>query len=365
MQRLNAIDAISPAFTRTHALLFQPFRWGRTWKLCATAYLAFAGSLFVPVPLLLVLIPWHRLPPLPALRATIVLATLAYTLVIFAFFYLGSRLEMVEFEAVLTGQKLIAPMWRRYGVRVWPWLTLKAAIGTLVTLVFLPVFSHVIRSVTAGVEQLIQANAVLTQAPNSQIAPELIFGFFGQIFDAYALLIAFFLTLKLASTLLADFVLPFYLLEPIPLSAAVRRGLAILRDHPLSVLGYVCMKYLLAFLGLIAQSVMNQVVLIPFMLIFGIGAAALGIFSQTSAHTGVTGGAIAGIVLGYLFFLILIFYLQIGTLGYLFLLLQSYSQYFLGGLYPALGDRLSPPAPPYMPPPPPPRPIQLPHSPHF
>ena len=38
MQILRASEAVSPAFARTRLLLFSPFRFGRTWKLCATAY---------------------------------------------------------------------------------------------------------------------------------------------------------------------------------------------------------------------------------------------------------------------------------------------------------------------------------------
>ena len=58
MQRLSAIDAITPALNRTNFLFFKPFRWGRSWKLAASSYLALLGSIFVPVPLLLIAVPW-------------------------------------------------------------------------------------------------------------------------------------------------------------------------------------------------------------------------------------------------------------------------------------------------------------------
>ena len=52
MPILSALDAISPAFARTKLVLFSPFRKGRTWKLAATAYLATAGAVFLPFPLI-------------------------------------------------------------------------------------------------------------------------------------------------------------------------------------------------------------------------------------------------------------------------------------------------------------------------
>ena len=57
MQRLNAIDAITPAFTRTHEILFQPFRVGRSWKLAAAQYFGLLGAFFAPLPLMLLFIP--------------------------------------------------------------------------------------------------------------------------------------------------------------------------------------------------------------------------------------------------------------------------------------------------------------------
>jgi hypothetical protein len=58
MQILSALDAVSPAIARTKLVLYTPFRAGRTWKLSASAYLSFAGTLFFPFPFIyLIFIP--------------------------------------------------------------------------------------------------------------------------------------------------------------------------------------------------------------------------------------------------------------------------------------------------------------------
>jgi len=51
MRLLSAAEAITPSIERTKAVLFQPFRKGRTWKLSATAYLGRASTIFLPFPL--------------------------------------------------------------------------------------------------------------------------------------------------------------------------------------------------------------------------------------------------------------------------------------------------------------------------
>jgi hypothetical protein len=117
MQIYSALDALSPAFSRTKLVLFSPFRLGRTWKLGASAYLSVAGTVFVPFPLLLFgFVPLLRQASVPAgvvpiMTAAVIMATLVNLVV----FYLCSRLRFAFFDIVLHRGAFVTPAWRKYG----------------------------------------------------------------------------------------------------------------------------------------------------------------------------------------------------------------------------------------------------------
>jgi hypothetical protein len=108
MQPLNAIDALAPAFTRTHETLFHPFKLGRSWKLAASSYLGFAGAMFIPFPFFFLLIPTSAIPGFAAIRAFMLLATIVPTLIYLVILYFCARMELVVFEMVVTRAKFIA-----------------------------------------------------------------------------------------------------------------------------------------------------------------------------------------------------------------------------------------------------------------
>ena len=122
--------AVAPAFTRTHQTLFHPFRIGRSWKLAASQYLGFCGAMFFPLPLFFLLIP----ADVPVPRSLLLLVNVIPTILSLIILYLCGRMELVCFEMVVTRAKFVAPMWRRYSARVWPWIGLKILVGTAVTL---------------------------------------------------------------------------------------------------------------------------------------------------------------------------------------------------------------------------------------
>src|ERR1700678_2771455 len=130
MQPLNAIDAVAPAFTRTHQTLFHPFRIGRSWKLAASQYLGFCGAMFFPLPLFFLLIP----ADVPVPRSLLLLVNVSPTILSLIILYLCGRMELVFFEMVVTRAKFVAPMWSRYSARVWPWIGLKILVGTVITM---------------------------------------------------------------------------------------------------------------------------------------------------------------------------------------------------------------------------------------
>jgi hypothetical protein len=113
MRILSATEAVSPAIARMKLLLFKPFRFGRSWKLAATGYLAGSSALFLPLPLVyLTFIPFARRPGAPASAIALIVAEAAIFLAIyFVIFYLCSRLSF----AFLTSHSTVASSSHRRG----------------------------------------------------------------------------------------------------------------------------------------------------------------------------------------------------------------------------------------------------------
>ena len=353
MQRLNAIDAIAPAFTRTHRLLFSPFKLGRSWKLCASAYVAFAGSVFVPVGIFYAILP-HTSFMRPLILTGAAISTLVFLIV----FYLGARMELVQFEMVVTLQQNIAPMWRRYSARVWPTILAKVLLGTVITAALTPsllragqAYLHFLRTIphfTPG------------QHPSPAAVQAQMLQSLSGLSTFYLVFYGYFLLLKIFSTLLNDFVFPFYILEPITFVQALSRGLDVFLADPIQVILYLILKLILSVLGiimyLIAFLIAEIVLIIPLVLIIFVGVL-LGTLLTKAMGTAGTVLTIGGGIILYAAFILLIGYLAIGAFGYLLTLLESYGIFFLGGRYPLLGDLLEPPMPtPYTYTPPPPTP---------
>ncbi len=353
MQPLNAIDAIAPAFTRTHDLLFHPFRAGRTWKLAASSYLAYVGSMFFPFPLFLLFIPRALFAAQPAFLPVLWAAAAVTFLLYAAVFYCCVRLEFVEFEALVTRAKVIAPMWRRYAARAWPWFLLKVVGGTVICTAFAPFAARIIRTMIA-----ISLPSAASGAPPS---PALIAPMLHALFGFYAIFFAALLILKLFGTLLSDFVLPFYALEPIPLATAVQRGAQVIIRDPLHVILYLILKPILSIIGLILFEVAVLICLIPLALVAFLltllGAAFAHILPGAIGHLLLITAGVLVYFIAYLAFLAVI----IALVGYLWNLLEAYAIYFLAGRYPLLGDFLDPTPgiPPFTPPPAPPSPEEL------
>jgi hypothetical protein len=344
MQRLNAIDAISPAFTRVHELLFKPFRVGRTFKLTLVSYCAFAGSFFLPFPLLYVgvarlIAGAGRSPLFAALWAAATVATLIY----FGLYYVFARLQLVDFEMVVTLTRVVGPMWRKYPRKVWPWIGIKVALGLIAMSALLPVLLN-------GAHELIGVfTAVKDLGPHPP--PEAMAPLFRAFYGFYGLTILMFLIPKTISTVLEDFAMPFFLVENLPLGAAVQRGWAVLAADPLNCIGYLAMKLFLAIVGNTMLGVAIQICMIPVVLAFGI----VGFVGWLILHSAGPAGAllmVAGAVVLGACFVAVVFYAAILSSGYLFLLLDAYAIYFLGGRYPMLGNLLEPgPGGPFTPPP--------------
>ena len=326
MQPLSATDAVTPAFTRTRQVL-QPFRFGRSWKLAASAYVGRFGSVFIPWPLLLIT-PAFLSPP----EARVWMATGAAVLLalMLAFFYVFSRMQFVAFDIALTQEQMIAPIWRRYAGVTWPWTWLKVLIGTAGSLAVAPLFYISLERMIVNFKP---AGASTQPDPS----------FFFAIFGMYFLMIAFFLFLGAISSVLSDFVLPFLAVDRMPILTALGRGFDIIKREPVSVLAYFGMKILLAIAGYIAAYVSTMVVFVPLYIVMFVGV----FVAALVRHAGPTVlilAIVAAVVVG-LVFIAALFYVTFLTYGGVTIFLQAYAIYFLAGRYPALGDLLEPPIP--------------------
>ena len=168
----------------------------------------------------------------------------------------------------------------------------------------------------------------------------------------YGFSILFFFVLKGASTLVEDFALPFYILEPISWLAAMRKGVALFASDALGSVLYLFMKTVLSILGYLVASIAASLAMLPAFLV-ALVAVFLGSFFF-SGHTGASMGP--AIILGAVLYIAVfayVFYVQIALNGYVLTLLEAYAIYFVGSRYPALGNLLEPPTTNYIYAPPP------------
>ena len=345
MQALNAVDCITPAFTRTQQMLLEPFKFGRTLKLALCSYLAYVGSVFIPFPLVVLFIPRSVYPA--DFHVGWVWAAAAVGMgLITVVFYCAVRMEFVEFEMVVTRSKIVAPMWRRYGAQTWPAMAVKAGFGTAVCLIVGALGWRQVKVLIATVGQ---------QAPGAQPDAAMASAMIGSMFALYGLYFLLLITVKLFGTVWTDFVLPFYTLEESTVGAAWKMGWAVIRREPLHICGYLLLKLVLAMAGYLGAEVVFLIGLIPIGLVVALiavlGRLALGAISGPAAHLLMGVGALLLAVAAWL----AVTALLLGCIGVVFIFLDAYAVYFLGGRYAKLGNYLEPAGyQPFAPPPLPP-----------
>jgi hypothetical protein len=242
MRPLSATEAISPAIQRTRLILFTPFRKGRTWKLCATAYLCRIGTLFFPVPLIyLAFLPVIERSAGKGFAIGFVALLLAVTVFFVWIFHLCSRLQFAFFDIVVNRGEFVAPAWRKYGPQSLPWTSFKVALGCVATLACALPMAAYIRRLLPLLHEM-KAN------PQAQAPPQ----FIAAIFAGYGLFILVFGSAFLISSLLGDFVLPSLALENTGIRGGLRRMKELIGQEPGEFFLYVLLKCVLAFAGYMA-----------------------------------------------------------------------------------------------------------------
>jgi hypothetical protein len=347
MQILSALDAISPAFSRTKLVLFSPFRKGRSWKLAATGYLAVAGTAFIPWPLIyLVAIPIIRQQANIAsdvahgIVAFLIGLCVIVTIVYLLLFYVFSRLRFAFFDIVLNNGQFVAPAWRKYGSASLKWTLFKLLLGSVFTaIIALPVV-HIAKGFIGTFQSL-------NLAPGQPPTPEFTQAIFS-IYAAFFLIYIFIGLFMWANSVLGDFVVPSLALEDTTLAEAFRRFGVFIRNEPGQFALYAVLKLALALAAFLAAGIAFYILMLVVVLAAVIVGGIIGLILY-AVHVPTVVLTVLAIIAGVGLYLFVIVYGVFLAYGTVVTFLESYLLYFLGGRYPLLGDLLTastPPPPP-------------------
>jgi hypothetical protein len=338
MRPLSASECITPAIERTKSLLFRPFQWRLFLKLTAVAFFAEIGGGGLSFNS-----PGHQsgIPGISPAAQAMVIAVLFGIVVVglvigLILLYLGSRLQLVLLEVVVTRQTFIGPIWRRYTRLTWRWLGLKILLFLVLALVLvvmlLPVILSMVKNMPSG-----------TQTPSAAFFSHILL-FIGAIFLAILVLLALYFLVR-------DFALPFLALEDLSITETLGRLRVLIAAAPGEIALYLLLRFLLGLVAAIGAEMIILLVLLVSLIPFGIVG---GVLWLTLHHAGAAGTAalIAAAIVGGLVLALWMACVCIGLLGTVFVFTQSYAVYFLGGRYPLLGNILEPPLPPPIAPPP-------------
>jgi hypothetical protein len=342
MQRLNAIDSMTPAWDHTQRLLLTPRNWRLLLKVGAVACFAQMGgcnaNFNFPRNL-----PHHSSPVISAaILGLVVFLGILFLLVGLVLFYIGSRLQFVLFEVVVRQDTHIGPIWSRYGPVVWRWIGLKCLYGLIAFVCMLPIF---IPLSVAFVHAIPRDGG--TQTINTGPFLATLFGFLG-------IILLLILVFTIGYALLVDFGLPSMALEDVPIGEAVRRIFVFIRQEPGQIALFLFMRAIVAVAWAIGGYMALGIALLILLIPFGGVAFALWAGLHQSGAGGYAVMILGWIVLGLVVF-VAFFVASIMVFGYLYTFLQAWTVYFLGGRYPLLGNFLEPgPSVPFTPPPSPP-----------
>jgi hypothetical protein len=345
MQAFSATSAISPAIDRTKHFLFRNIRFGTFLKLCLVAVLTEGGggsfNFRIPAqhyhspatPGIASLAPFfpfgsfHLTPALFVVILAFATLVLAVGLVIA---YLITRLRFAYFHCLIHGSREIRPGWRIYDEQSWRYFLLSLAVGftffVLVLLLAAPFILGFIRFFHAS-----QAGQGFNIA-----------GFLALFLPLIPVLLLIVVLAIVINIVLRDFMLPHIALENATCAVAWRA----VRQRIAAEKGGFCLYAILRiFLPLAAGIAAVFVLLIPMLIMIGIGAViAIAFHSLMAKVAGVTLFLLillAAVLIAAAIAAAIVMILAVGgTVG---TWTRNYALLFYGGRYQALGDILSPP----------------------
>lgn len=352
MPKLNAVDAISPAFKLTKLNLFSPYRWSFWWRVAVLGFLTgeissggggapnFNIPNFPP--------PQHRggdqlsflgrsMPNFDPhlLWILIPLLVVGMLIVMLLFMYLASVCRFILLEAVLNGQISIREAWGRWkdqGARFFGFQLVLQGIFLALVLVALVIFLMII-----GTSSL---KGLGGPPSDTKIA-----AFIGAFFLFFIFLLLLLIPYLVVFVLAKDFAVPIMALEGATFTEAWRRVWRMVKDETLSIAGYFGMKIVLTVgAGIIFGIIGFIVILIVLLPVGGLGVA--GIFAGKAAGLEWNVFTVTLAVCVGLIVLLLIFTLISLICVPVAMFFPSYALYFFAGRYQPLHDRLFPPPPP-------------------
>jgi hypothetical protein len=349
MPKLNAVDAISPAFNLMKADLFSPVRWGfwvrigilgfftgemsagggcnfnvpANWRTHHQNQFA-APSLFAAAP------PFGHWDP-HALIAALPFIFGVALIVGLILMYIGSVFRFTLFEAILNGQISIRDAWERWQQQGTRFFVFRLLLG----LAFLCIVGIVALTVIAMV-----GVGSFTHNPGAMGAGAIL----GIIFGFLALFL-FAIPFILVYLFAKDFAVPVMALEGTTFGEAWRKVWAMVKNEPGSTAGYVGMKIVLS---IAAAFIFGIIILIAALFVI-IPLGGIGVVSVLAGKAaGLTWTpltitlvvALAVVFIGLLLFVVSVVSAPVSVF------FPAYGLYFFAGRYQPLHDRLFPPAPP-------------------
>jgi hypothetical protein len=357
MNRLSAIDAVSPAMARVSTMLFKPFRLG-TWLkmgfiglLGGGVVVARMGNLNFRAPI----VPPSGRPsgrvsedPMADLQRilgsihvadyihAIVIALIIGVAVSLIFLYLFCRFRFVLFDSVITQQPVVGRGWRLYASQANRyfgfWLVFRLVnFGLLALIIGVPLW-HAYKSGTlSGDDSLFVLLKLIAGIALVVIAASLIFA--------------------VISTLMKDFILPIMALDNLTLGDAWTALWRVIASEPGAWAGYMGMKLVLAVGAAIALTIAIIIAMVPGFFIVGIPTGLLAFIGAVVLKAGSVAAAIVVFVIAGLVAAAGICCIYMLLTAPLTVFFASYAFYFFGGRYPRLGALLAPQPAPILPPP--------------
>lgn len=370
MPKLNAVDAISPAFQLTRLNLFKPFRWSFWWRIALlglfTGEMSSGGGCNFNMPsnwppphrsgqdtLMLLGRPFPNVDShllwviIPTLIVTAIILMLVLT-------YIGSVCRFILLEAVLNGNVSIREAWGRWkdqGARFFGF-----------QIVLMLVFFALIAVVAGVFIMMIGVSTLKGGNPSGAAAGAFVGAFLLMFLLIFVLFVPYFLTFVLAK----DFAVPVMALEGATFGESWRKVWAMVKSETGSLLGYFGMKIVLTIGAGVIFGIIGFIVIMIFALpLGGLGAAAV-IAGKTAGMTWNVYTITAVVVVGIIALFCIMFIIS-NVSAPVAVFFPAYALYFFAGRYQPLHDRLfpAPPAPPEAPPAPaaPPMPPDLPPEP--
>jgi hypothetical protein len=368
MTLLSPLDALGPAFRRVREVLAQPFRLGFFLKIALVAALTqpsfYSACISYPIQgaqmSVMSRLGRHSSFTAPeygnhfqsasgfaALGLVAVAGLILIGLVIWiGFAYLYCRLRFTLFDLVVYKRGRVGQAWSGYGRQAWRYFGLVI----LVSLAFM-----VVAVLLAGpaLLNIIRVMRPLAAAAGANPNP---MPFLGAMLPLIAVIFALAAMWAVVDALMQDFLLPPMAIDDAPLESALGRFFALVRNDFGSVLVYILLRFAVGIgLTWILMLVVLIGVAVAGLVIFGIG-----MLLYHALWTSMLGQVVCvalAIVVGLI---VVVVYVAtvVSVYGVAAVFKQAYAAYFFGGRFPALGDRLEPPAAAPMAIPAPPSPSQ-------